>query len=269
MSSTLAAQTFKSLVVTVEERGIAWVSLNRPDKHNAMNPQMIADLQRMAEVADGDEGLRAVVLTGTGSTSFCAGGDLAWMQDQAANSRDGRIAESRTLADMLRALDRLSKLLIVRVNGQAFGGGLGLMAVGDITIAAEGARFAFTETKLGIIPANISSFVIRRMGPGAARTVFMHGRLFDAAEARALGLVHRVVPADALDEAVEEEIKALLKCAPGAVARAKALLHSVADQPGVDLAPASAVALADAWETEEAADGIGAFFKRAKPPWTP
>lgn len=258
---------FDCLQVARDQRGIVYATLDRADKHNALNPQMIAELARLASVVDRDPAARALVLTGAGDRSFCAGADLGWMREQAANSRPGRIEESRSLAAMLRALDHVRVPLIARVNGQAYGGGLGLMSVADITIAVSTARFAFTEAKLGILPANIGPFVLRRMGPGAARSVFLHARAFGAEEAQRLGLVHHVAEPDALDAAVEREITALLACAPGAVAHAKALLHAIAADPSADHTLAAATALADAWESEEAAAGIRAFFDRTKPPW--
>jgi len=207
-----------------------------------------------------------VVLTGAGP-SFCAGGDLDWMRAQFAATRDGRMAEARRLAAMLGALDALPKPLVGRVNGAAFGGGVGLMSVCDAVVAVEGARFALTETRLGIIPATIAPYVIARLGAGRARAVFFSGRAFDAAEARDLGLVTRVVPADRLDAAVEAEVAPYFATAPGAVARAKRLARSLGAPIDDGIVEATVAALADAWESAEAQAGITAFLGKRPPPW--
>ena len=177
------------------------------------------------------------------------------------------MAEARRLAGMLGALNTLPKPLIGRVNGAAFGGGVGLMSVCDAVVAVEGARFALTETRLGIIPATIAPYVIARLGEGRARAVFFSGRVFDAAEARDLGLVTRVVPADGLDAAVEAEVAPYLATAPGAVARAKRLARSLGAPIDDGVVEATVTALADAWETAEAREGIAAFLEKRPPPW--
>jgi methylglutaconyl-CoA hydratase len=248
--------------------GVATLTLNRPARHNAMSPEMIADLSAAAARLGADDGVRVVVLTGAGQ-SFCAGADLGWMRAQFDATRAGRIAQARSLALMLRALNELPKPLIGRIQGDAFGGGLGLMAVCDAAVAAEGARFAFTETRLGLIPATISPYVIARIGEGMARRVFMSARRFDAAEACALGLIARVAPVDGLDAAVAAEVAPYLAAAPGAVARAKALARSLG--PAIDDAAIdrTAALLADAWESAEAREGVAAFFDRRAPGWAP
>ena len=170
---------------------------------------------------------------------------------------------------MLRALNEIPKPLIGRIHGNAFGGGLGLISACDVAIGAERARFGFTETRLGIIPATISPFVLARIGEGPARRVFMSARLFDAAEARDLGLLARVVSEDDLDEAVEREVAPYLSAAPSAVAAAKALARRLG--PALDDAVLDDVIrrLADTWETPEAREGITAFFEKRPPAWAP
>jgi methylglutaconyl-CoA hydratase len=170
---------------------------------------------------------------------------------------------------MLGRLNELPKPLIGRINGQAYGGGMGMLSVCDVAVAAEGARFGFTETRLGLVPATISPYVLARMGEGMARRVFMSARLFDAEEARALGLVARVVPAAGLDAAVEAEVAPYLACAPGAVAASKRLARSLG--PVMDRATIERTveALADAWEQPEAHEGVSAFFEKRKPRWAP
>jgi methylglutaconyl-CoA hydratase len=264
----MSYETFDTLTLEVDRRGVATLTLNMPEKHNALAPAMIADLHAAADQLASDEAVRVVVLTGAGR-SFCAGGDLGWMREQFEATREGRIAEARKLALMLGRLNELPKPLIGRINGQAYGGGMGMLSVCDVAVAAEGARFGFTEARLGLVPATISPYVLARMGEGLARRVFMSARLFDAEEARALGLVARVVPAAELDAAVEAEVAPYLACAPGAVAASKLLARSLG--PVMDRATIERTveALADAWEQPEAHEGVSAFFEKRKPRWAP
>jgi methylglutaconyl-CoA hydratase len=207
-----------------------------------------------------------VVLTGAGK-SFCAGGDLGWMRDQRDMDAETRSAEAGKLAAMLGALNRLPKPLIGKLQGNAFGGGVGMAAVCDVAIGVEGLKMGLTETRLGIIPATIGPYVIARMGEGRARRVFMSGRLFGAAEAVELGLLARAVPAEELAAAVEAEVVPYLSCAPGAVAAAKALALELGGAASAAAVETSIAALAARWETEEAAEGIGAFFEKRKAAW--
>jgi methylglutaconyl-CoA hydratase len=258
--------SFSTLLLETDARGVATLTLNRPDKHNALNGAMIGELQAAAAMLAADQRVRVVVLTGVGA-SFCAGGDLEWMRQQMAASRDERLAEARLLAEMLGALNTLPKPLIGRVQGQAFGGGVGLMSICDVAVGVNDARFGLTETRLGLIPATIGPYVVARMGEAFARRVFMSARLFDAREAVVLGLLARTVPADGLDAAVEAEVAPYLSTAPGAVARAKRLVRRLG--PAIDAAviEESIAALAEAWATDEAREGIAAFFEKRKPKW--
>lgn len=258
--------TYETITLATDPRGVATLTLNSPEKHNALDPRMIADLQRATDALAGEEAVRLVVLTGAGK-SFCAGGDLGWMRAQFDATREQRIAEARKLARMLGSLNELPKPLIGRVNGQAYGGGMGLLSVCDVCVAADGARFGFTEARLGLVPATISPYVLARMGEGMARRVFMSARLFDAEEARALGLVARVTPADGLDAAVEAEIAPYLACAPGAVAASKRLARSLGPAIEPETVERTIAALADAWEQPEAHEGVSAFFEKRKPRW--
>ena len=260
--------TFETIRLDFDPRGVATLTLTRPGKHNAMNAAMIAELTRAAAELSARQGLRAVVLAAEGR-SFCAGGDLGWMREQMQADRPTRMAEARRLADMLGALDALALPLIARVQGQAFGGGIGLISVADVAIVARPGRFALTETRLGLIPATIGPYVLARLGPARTREVFATGRAFDADGAVRLGLAARAVAADALDDAVEAEIAPVLSAAPGAVAAAKGLLRRLSPPVTADTVEASVVALADQWETEEAAAGIAAFFEGRVPPWAP
>lgn len=258
---------FGTISIERDARGVATLWLDRGQKHNALSAQMIDELHAAAQELGGDEDVRVVVLAARGR-SFCAGGDLGWMRDQFEAEPETRKREATKLAMMLQALNTLPKPLIGRVHGNAFGGGVGMASVCDVAIGADTVLMGLTETRLGLVPATIGPYVCARMGEARARRVFMSGRRFDAAEAVALGLLARAVPGDALDAAVEEEITPYLSCAPGAVARSKALLRSLG--PRIDAATIEHTisALAEAWEQPEAHEGVAAFFDRRKPGWS-
>ncbi len=258
--------SFETIRLATDARGVATLTLARPEKHNALSAKMIAELSEAAAAIAADAAIRAVILTGEGE-SFCAGGDLGWMREQFEASREQRMAEARKLAAMLGALNALPQPLIGRVNGPAYGGGMGMMSVCDVTVCADHGRFGFTETRLGLIPATISPYVIARMGEGMARRVFMSSRLFGAAEAERLGLAARVVPAAELDAAVEAEVAPYLVVAPGAVARSKRLARMLGPKLDPETVEATIAALADAWESPESHEGVAAFFEKRKPNW--
>lgn len=257
---------YGTIQVAIDRRGIASVVLARPEKHNAMNAQMIAELTDAAHSLEVDSKVRVVVLSAQGRT-FRAGGDLGWMRDQANKDRAGKMAGASALATMLGVWDALAKPVIGRVHGAAYGGGIGLIAVCDIVVAAEDCRFALTETRLGLIPATIGPFVVGRMGEAFARQVFFNSKPFDTAFLIRAGLVTRSCAAEALDAAVEEEIIAFLACAPGAVSAAKSLCRTLGGSNPTAMADFTANALADRWETEETQQGIAAFFAKQQPSW--
>ncbi len=257
---------FETIALTTDPRGVTTLTLSRSDKHNAMSARMIDELAEAAARLGRDPAVRAVVLTGAGA-SFCAGGDLGWMKAQVEATGAERAREARRLAEMLGALDALPKPLIGRVQGQAFGGGVGLISVCDVAVGVEGAGFGLTETRLGLIPATIGPYVVARMGAAAARRVFMSARRFDTAEAVRLGLLARAVPAGDLDEAVEAEVIPYLATAPGAVAEAKRLLRRLGPQVDAAVVAETIEALVARWESPEAAEGIAAFFERRAPSW--
>ena len=252
--------------LVVDPRGVATLTINRSEKHNALSQPLIDGLRARADEIAGRADIRVVVLAGTGPT-FCAGGDLGWMQDQIAADTATRRAAAQSLAEMLGALNTLPQPLIGRVQGAAFGGGVGLACICDVVIAEEGAKFGLTETKLGLIPATIGPYVAARMGEANARRVFMSSRVFDAQEAATLGIVAKVVPADALDPAVAAEVDPYLKCAPQAVATAKAQLRALGPKIDESTINASIDALMAQWETNEAEEGISAFFDKRTPTW--
>lgn len=257
---------FQTITVATDARGVATVTLNRPDKRNALSAAMMDDLSAAAAMLGADPAVRAVVLTGAGD-SFCAGGDLDWMRAQMAATGPQRAAEARRLASMLGALNDLPKPLIGRVQGQAYGGGIGLMAVCDVAVGVRGARLGLTEVRLGLIPATIGPYVVARMGEAMARRVFFSARLFDADEAVALGLLARAVDPAALDGAIAQEVAPYLAAAPGAVAEAKALVRRIAAPVTPAMVEDSIAALVARWESAEASDGIAAFFDRRPPGW--
>jgi len=259
--------SYATIRSSVDDRGVASLQLARAAKHNALNGAMIADLTLAASRLADDESVRVVVLSAEGE-SFCAGGDLAWMQAQFSATRITRLREARALADMLRALNELPKPLIGAVQGNAYGGGVGLLSVCDAVIAVGSAKFGLTETRLGLIPATIGPYVIARLGEGVARRVFFSPRLFDAAEALRLGLVSAVVADMAeLTAAIDAEVGPYLQAAPHAVAAAKALARALG--PVIDEAVISATIerLADTWEGAEAQEGVAAFLERRKAWW--
>ena len=257
---------FEEIALTTDERGVAHLTLERSEKHNAMSARMIAELTEAAAIIAADSAIRVVVLTGAGKT-FCAGGDLKWMQEQMAADGETRYREARKLADMLFAMNTLPQPVIGAVQGNAFGGGLGLISVCDVAIAVDHAKLGFTETRLGLIPATISPYCLARMGEAMARRVFMSARIFDATEAVGLGLISRVVAPDHLEQAVEAEVVPYLSCAPSAVAESKRLARSFGLTIDEEVIDRTIRALARQWETTEAVEGVGAFFRKEKAPW--
>lgn len=258
---------YETIRIETDARGVATLWLNRPEKHNALSARMIDELTEAARELGGDPSVRVVILTGAGE-SFCAGGDLGWMREQMAADGPTRAREATKLAMMLNALNLLPKPLIAKVQGNAFGGGIGMLAVADVAIGAAPARFGLTETKLGLIPATIGPYVLARMGEAMARRVFMSARLFGAEEAVTLGLLARAVAPGDIDAAVEAEVAPYLACAPGAVAEAKALTRRFGPAIDAETIAASIAALVERWESAEAKEGISAFFERRKPSWS-
>lgn len=249
-----------------DDRGVATLWLTRAEKHNALYRPMMDELTRAAADLGADPAVRVVILAAEGG-SFCAGGDLGWMREQMAADDATRREGARALAGMLSALNLLPKPVIARVQGNAFGGGVGMMAVSDIVVAADTARFGLTEVRLGLIPATIGPYVLARMGEPAARRVFFSARLFDAGEAVDLNLVSRRVAAADLDAAVEAEVAPFLQAAPGAVAAAKAQCRALGPRIDAAVIEDSIDRLVAVWQGAEAPEGISAFFDRRKPAW--
>lgn len=258
--------TYETIRLAIDGRGAARLTLARPEKHNALSGGMIGELTGAAHALAADPAVRLVLLDAEGA-SFCAGGDLGWMREQFDAGRKERVSEARRLAMMFKALADLPMPLIACIQGNAFGGGIGLISVCDLALAAETARFGLTEVRLGLIPATIGPYVVARLGPVQAMPLFTSGKIIDAAAARDAGLLTEVSGEDGLDEAVSREVEHLLAAAPGAAVRAKRLVRSLA--PPITEAVIDDVVgqLADCWETAEAHEGISAFFERRKPVW--
>lgn len=250
----------------IDARGVATLTLARPEKHNALSAQMMTELEAAARELAADRSVRVVVLAADGP-SFCAGGDLAWMREQFDMDPDTRRVESRRIATMLGALYDLPQPLIGRVQGNAFGGGVGLISVCDVAIGVETAKLGLTETKLGLLPANIGPYVLARMGATHASEVFMSARVFGAEEGVRLNLLSRTVAASDLDVAIEAEVTPYLSCAPGAVAEAKSLMRDLTGRVTADHVGLAIDALAQRWQSDEAREGVGAFFEMRKPNW--
>jgi methylglutaconyl-CoA hydratase len=244
------------------------VALNRPEVRNAFNEQVIADLAAWAGEAAADEGLRVVVLSGAGKV-FSAGADAEWMARMAGYSHQENVDDAARAAAMFRAINALPCAVVGRIHGAALGGGSGLAAVCDVVVSSDNAIFGFTETKLGILPAMISPFVLPKIGVSAARELFLTGMRFDAQRAREIGLVHAVVSEALLDETVQRYVNEVLSAAPTAVAAAKRLLPQVWGQRPDSVADVTARALAAQRVSPEGQEGLRAFLEKRKPGWAP
>ena len=252
-----------SAVETTREGAVATVTLNTPDVRNALGPELIAGVTDAFAGLATDGTCRIVVLTGAG-TAFCAGADLAWMRASRELTEAENVADAGRAQAMLEAVDGCPKAVVARVNGHAMGGGAGLVACADVAVAADGARFAFSEARLGLIPAMISPYVLRALGPGPTRALFTTARAFDAAEALRLGLVHEVVPADGLDAATAGWIDRLLEAGPEAIAECKRLVRDASAPLAL---PDLAERLAGARARDEGQEGVTAFLEKRKPRW--
>ena len=257
-----------SEVEIARDGAVARVTLNRPRLHNAFDEALIQGLADAFAALGEDAAVRVVLLTGAGK-SFSAGADLNWMKRAAGYDEERNRADAHALELMLRTLDECPKPVVGLVNGAAIGGGVGLVAACDIAIAAEGAQFATSEVRLGIVPAVIAPFVVRAIGPREARRWFLTAERFGAEEARRIGLVHEVAPADQLEERGAAMVADLLKGGPEALAEAKRLVQLVRTMPqgGSILAEATVAMIADRRASAEGREGIGAFLEKRKPGW--
>lgn len=255
-----------TLLCQTDERGVCTVTLNRPDLHNAFDDALIARLDDTFRRLSDDATVRLVVLAARGK-SFSAGADLGWMKRMAAYSEEENTADALALARMLQAIATCTKPVIARVQGAAFGGGVGLVAACDMAVAAPGASFCLSEVKLGLIPAAISPYVVAALGQRACRRYFLTAERFSATEAHRLGLVHEI--AEDLDAAVEALVTALLANGPKAMAAAKQLIEAVAFRPVDDtVLTDTAQRIAAIRVSPEGQEGLGAFFEKRRAGWS-
>ena len=260
------AYSFETLEIEHSGR-VATIWMNRPAVFNAFDEQLIDELHAACRELDADRSVRVVVLAGRGK-HFSAGADLNWMRRAAAFGEAENLADARRFAGMLRALSEMSKPTIARVQGAALGGGTGLTAACDMAIAADDAQFSTSEVRFGIIPAVISPFVLRAVGPRHALRIFQSAERIDAARALAMGLVGEVVPAAELDAAVARLTEQLVSCAPDAQKAAKDLIAAVDGRPIDDaVSEETARRIARRRATAEAKDGIAAFLDKRPPAW--
>jgi len=246
---------------------VATVTLARADVRNAFNDEVIAELTQVFTHLGAQDAVRVIVLAAEG-TAFCAGADLNWMRRMADYSREQNLADAQALAEMLRVIYACPKPTIARVQGDVYAGGTGLVAACDMAVAADTAGFCLSETRIGLIPATISPYVIRAMGPRAAHRYFLTAERFDAAEALRIGFVHQVVPPEGLDTAVGALVKALVGAGPAAVRASKRLVQAVAEQEITQsLIADTAQGIADIRVSVEGREGIQSFLAKRKPSW--
>jgi methylglutaconyl-CoA hydratase len=248
------------------ENDIGTVVMDRPDRHNAFDEHVIAELTAGFAGLGADDAVRAVVLRGAGK-SFSAGADLDWMRRMAAYDEAANLADARALAALMRTIDTLPKPTVALVHGAAYGGGVGLVACCDIAIATEAAAFSLSEVKLGLIPAVISPYVVRAIGARAARRYFLTAERFDAVEARRLGLVHELAASDGLEEAARQILAALRGNGPAAVRAAKDLVGAVAGKAPAEVEEDCARRIATMRAGDEGREGVAAFLEKRKPSW--
>jgi methylglutaconyl-CoA hydratase len=256
-----------AIAIDTRPDGVASVTLDRPEMHNAFNDEVIAELTPTFRRLGADPAVRVVVLRANGK-SFSAGADLNWMHRIAGHSHEQNVADAMALAEMLRALDACPKPTLALVQGPAYGGGVGLVAACDIAVASTAASFALTEARLGLIPAVISPYVIAAIGERACRRYFLTAERFSAEAAHRLGLVHEVVPPDRLAAAADDLIARLLECGPASQAAAKELIRDVGGRPVNDaVVRDSAERIARQRASAEGREGVAAFLEKRKPAW--
>lgn len=255
-------------LTTRRDGAVEYLTLNRPDVRNAFNEHVIAELAAWGGAAREDLSIRAAVIAGAGK-AFSAGADAAWMAKMIGYSQADNVRDATAMAEMFATLNALPFVVIGRVHGAALGGGSGLAAICDVVVADDTAVFGFTETKLGILPAVISPFVLPKIGLSAARELFLTGMRFNAARAKEIGLVHAVVPASELDRTVQSYIDECLTAAPTGIAAAKALIPQVWGRSPEAARSITAEAIAAQRVSPEGQEGLRAFLNRTKAGWMP
>lgn len=256
-----------SVLVGVDERGVASVTLNRPEKHNAFDDVLIAELTKIFKKIGEDKSIRAMILRANGE-SFCAGADVNWMKRMADYTFEENVADAKKLAEMLWHLNYMPKPTIARVQGSAFGGAVGLVACCDMAIGSKLSKFALSETRLGLIPATISPYVIAAMGERIARRYFVTAEVFSARRARRLGLLSETVTEEELDGCIEDILQNILRNGPNAVAAAKQLVFDVSTQAREEeIMEKTCLRIATVRVSGEGQEGLGAFLDKRKPNW--
>jgi len=246
--------------------GVVSLALNRPGKRNALSENMIKELVAAINIIDKDKECRLIKLEGEGEV-FCAGGDLEWMREQANSTREERINEARKLAKMFRILNSVFKPILGVIRGDAYGGGIGLISICDYSISSSAAKFGLTESRLGLIPATISPYVISRIGESNCRDIFLSGEIFNAEKANKIGLVNEVVKPSDLEKSVDSYISFFKKTSRQAVSSSKALIQILRPKVSDKLIDETARRLADTWESNDAQKGIKGFLDKSKVIW--
>lgn len=254
-------------ILITKADGVATITLNNPEKHNAFDDQIIAELCSIISELDQDDSVRVVVIAAKGK-SFSAGANLQWMKRMASYSREQNQSDAQGLAELLRALNNLSKPTIARVQGAAFGGAVGLVSCCDMAIGTPQASFCLSEVKVGIVPATISPYVIAAIGQRAARRYFLSAERFSAQTALTLGLLSEVVEPDQLDNEIGKLVDHLFANGPHALGAAKKLISDVANQPiSAELIEQTSQLIADLRVTPEGQEGLSAFLEKRSPNW--
>lgn len=262
----LSATTAHTTVLLRIGGPVATVTLNRPDVRNALNPVMVGELARVfRHLAERDD-VTAIVLEGAGK-AFSAGADVDWMRESIEYTREQNVADAARMADMFDAIDTVPQPTVARVHGAAVGGGVGLIAACDVVVADEATVFGFTEARLGIVPAIISSLVIPKIGPSWARALYLTGRRFGADLAREIGLVHVVAPAHQVDSSVRQQLSDIQACGPKATRAAKRLIREVGERDPSELRDYSSTLIAELRASEEGQEGLRAFLEKRAPRW--
>ena len=256
----------KRLEMTIDAHGRATLTFNRPEIHNAIDDKQIVALHEALDGIAARDDVRVLVIAGEGR-SFCAGADLNWMKRTATYSEEENLADAMVLARALNRLDTMPVPTVARVQGAAFGGGLGIVSCCDVAVASEAARFSLSEVRLGLIPATISPYVLAAIGPRAARRYMLTAERFDAHEAHRIGLVHAVAAPDALDAAVDEIVAQLCLGGPRAIAGTKALTLAVGGGVSEAVMADTAARIARIRATDEGREGVAAFLEKRKPRW--
>ena len=256
---------YETLVLTKKD-DVTTVALNRPDVHNAMNETLMNELTRCFRQLSTDDSVRVIILTGNGK-SFCAGADLAWMKKMVNYSQEENKKDSHLLLDMYESIQSCPKPVLGRINGAAFGGGIGLLAVCDITITVPEVTFAFSEVKLGIIPAVISTFVGPRMTPATMRRLFITGERFDSATAQKIGLIDIIVTPDKLDETINSSVEQVRSSGPRAIQEVKHLMDNRVKMDVNDYKEFTVEKISELRVSQEGQEGIKGFLEKRKPNW--